>query len=122
MTVADVLAAKAFHPAWKHFRRELSDTELLRIVFPSMTGGLPIALLSQVEGQFVAEVDGIPVMAAGVTEVDARGKLLDEVRAFVDSWFSELRRDPGFAASAELVLRLNQADADGRLEQALFGA
>ena len=108
----------------RHFLNEYSDEQVLREVFPSIVrvADDSAATVSLVDGIYVAEVNGMPVFAEAETLDELKELLAEEVREFIESWFTSLRNQSGFADLASGVVRLSEADRRGRLSETLFGA
>lgn len=124
--VAHLLALGHFDLAWKHFRREVSDSDVLVRVFPNRAQGIPdiewtVSVSASDEASYVASFERLGLVAVGSTRSEAQESLVDLVDEYVDDWYEDLRKFPNHQPNAAFVLAADAARQEGDLSALLFG-
>lgn len=126
--VIDVLRLDLFEDALSHFRRQLSDAELLDKAMPGRNRGSESSLVSWTtdkterhEDILVASVDELDLVAFGASQESIKADLKQQMSDYIAEWFEDLRLYQPHKQRRATVLAAFEASEDGKLDQFLFG-
>lgn len=124
--VAHLLALGHFDLAWKHFRRESSDSEVLARAFPNRGRGSSYVEWSvdspaSAEAAYVASIEQLGLVASGLTRAETQATLVELVAEYIDDWYEDLRRYSNHQPNAAFVFAADVARQSQGLSGFLFG-